>query len=132
MFDDFEQFLEETSPGLQPRKVPGILFRRGGHAQDWAAPGGYRYVPTGAIIQAGAALWQGAAALTGSLSQDFPAAYYGEPLLFVQVMAVYPSTAFVTARANSAGAAVEIAWQASAAVTQIHFAWIAYGGRLNG
>lgn len=130
MFDDFEQFLAEYAPGPGKRKLPGILYRKGGDRDDWATPGGYTYVPVAVYLQAGAARWQGAAATSGSLAQPFGAAYYGEPLIFVQVMATSPAGAFVQTKTSSAGDAVEISWKSDLAVTAIHFAWIAFGGQL--
>lgn len=130
MFENFEDWLERLAPGLQPRKVPGMLYRKGGDAVDWATPGGYRYVPVALYWQAGAIEWVGAAALTDVVAYDFPRAYYGEPLLFVQVMACNPSTARITTIASSAGDAIEIHWRSDVAITSATFAWLAFGGQL--
>ncbi len=130
MFDDFEQFLNEYAPRPGKRKLPGILYRKGGDRDDWSTPGGYTYVPVAVYIQVGAVRWQGAAATSGNVSQPFAAAYYGEPLIFIQVMATAPSNAFVETKVASGGDAVEISWKADVPVSLIHFAWFALGGQL--
>jgi hypothetical protein len=130
MFDDFEKFLADHSPGPIPRKTPAILFRKGGDRLDWSSPGSQVFVPVSVIVQIGALEWSGAPASSGSVVQALQARYEGEPLIFVQVMGVAPADAAIITLASSGGDAVEIAWKADSAVTLLQFAWIAYGGQL--
>jgi len=130
MFQDFEDLLDDLAPGMRARKVPGMLYRKGGDAVDWATPGSSKYVPPALYWQGGAIAWTGAAATSGAASYNFPKGYYGEPLLFVQVMASNPTTAKITTRATSAGDAIEIYWQSDVIVTAINFTWLAFGGQL--
>jgi hypothetical protein len=130
MFEDFDLFLENYSPGMRPRRIPGILYRKGGDATDWATPGSQVYVPVAEYVQAGAIQWVGGPATEGLATYAFPRGYYGEPLLFVQVMSSNPPAAAITTRAGSAGDAVEIYWRSDVPVSSINFSWLAYSGQL--
>jgi hypothetical protein len=130
MFSDFDDFLKNLAPNQKARRTPGILYRRGGDRDDWATHGGQNWVPVAVFIQAGAVRWTGAAASSGQVTHTIPAAYYGEPIIFVQVRISTPTTAGVMTRVASSGLEVIINWVSTANVTLIDFFWIAYGGQL--
>ena len=129
MYDDFEKFLNELSPGPPSRSKPIILYRKGGDKTDWTTPGGTIYVPTTVIVQIGSVEWTGAASLSGNISQAFQAKYQGEPLIFVQVRVTNPA-AFVMTKVSTSGNAAEISWKSDSLVTLVRFSYIVYGGPL--
>jgi hypothetical protein len=130
MYDSFDNFLKDLAPGQKARRTPGILYRKGGDRDDWATHGGNVYVPVAVFIQAGAVRWTGAPASSGQVTHDFAAAYYGKPLIFVQVRTSTPTAAAITQRVTSSGLAVIIDWRSDVVVTLVDFFWIAYGGQL--
>lgn len=130
MFDDFAGFLANLPRAMRARIVPGILYRKGGDRLDWSEPGDITYVPVAQFVQIGALSWTGAAADKGLVTQVFPAAYYGEPIVFVNVRASSPAGAFVITKNSSNGLGITINWKADLSLTELHFAWIAYGGAL--
>lgn len=130
MFDDFEKYFKELSPDAFKRRIPIILYRKGGDRTDWTTPGGQVFAPVSTIVMIGCVEWTGASATSGDVVQAFPVHYYGEPLIFIQPRVTTPSGAFLMAYAISAGDAVEIYWKSDVAVTMARFAWIAFGGQL--
>lgn len=130
MYDDFEKFLDDLSPGPVARKTPMILYRKGGDKTDWTTPGGTVYVPTTTIVQIGSVEWSSAVpAMVGNVSQALQAKYQGEPLIFLQVRVTTPA-AWVTTRVSTSGDAVEISWRADTFITLVRFSYIVYGGPL--
>jgi len=130
MFDDFEKFLDQFNASSLKRRIPIVLYRKGGDRTDWTTPGSTIYAPTSTIVMVGAVAWTGGAALTGSVSQALPVAFYGEPLLFVQHRVTNPAGAFLMHYAQSAGDAVEIYWKSDVNITMARFAWLVLGGQL--
>ncbi len=90
IYNDFEDFLQGVKPSHEARRTPGILYRQGGDRDDWATPGSSNWVPVAVYIQAGSVRWHGAAATSGTVSENFTAPYYGEPLIFIQVRELNP------------------------------------------
>lgn len=130
MLDDFEKWLDQFEIDPRNRKVPLILYRKGGDPLDWASPGGGVYVPVSTIVQIGCVEWSGAAASSGAVSQALQGKYANNPLAFVQVRATSPA-AFLMTRVTSAGDAVDISWKSDVAITQARFAYIVFGGPLH-
>ena len=131
MFDDFEKYLDQHSANALKRRIPIIMYRKGGDRTDWTNPGSTVYAPPSTIVMVGAVAWTGAAALSGDISQAFPVAYYGEPLVFCQPRVTTPAGAFLITYALSAGDAVEIYWKSDVNITMARFSWIAYGSQLS-
>jgi hypothetical protein len=131
MFDDFEQYLDQFKAGPEARKAPWILFRKGGDRTSWGTPGGTVYTPVSTLVQIGVVDDVVNPATTeGALVHALQGKYYGEPIVFVQVISTVPLEAFVMVKAVSAGDAVEIYWKADVALSYISCAWITYGGQL--
>lgn len=129
MFDDFEKWLDQFKVDPSNRKVPLVLYRKGGDPLDWASPGGNVYVPVSTIIQVGSVEWSGAAATSGVVSQALQGKYANNPLAWVQVRSTSPS-AFLMTRVTSAGDSVDISWKSDVAITLARFVYIVFGGPL--
>jgi hypothetical protein len=130
MLDDFEKWLDEFKIDPRNRKVPLVLYRKGGDPLDWASPGGNVYAPVSTIIQIGCVDWTGVAATSGAESQALQGKYSSNPLVWVQVRATSPA-AFLMTRVTSAGDSVEISWKSDVAITQARFVYIVFGGLLH-
>jgi len=131
VFDDFEEYLSQFKSTPEARKAPWILFRKGGDRTNWATPGGTVYVPTSSLVQIGVVDdVVNPVATEGILVQALQGKYYGEPIVFAQVISTVPLDAFVMLKSVSGGDDVEISWRADAALSYIACAWIAYGGQL--
>ena len=131
MLDDIEKWLDQFKIDPVNRKVPLILYRKGGDPLDWASAGGSVYSPVSTIIQVGVVDWSGAAATSGFVSQALQGKYANNPLAWVQVRATSPAGAFLMTRVTSAGDAVDINWKSDVAITQARFAYIVFGGPLH-
>lgn len=129
MSDDFEKWLDQFKVDPANRKVPLVLYRKGGDPLDWASPGGNVYVPVSTIIQAGSVEWSGVASTSGVVSQVLQGKYANNPLVWVQVRATSPS-AFLMTRVTSAGDSVDISWKSDVAISLARFVYIVFGGPL--
>jgi len=129
MLDDFEKWLDQFKVDPANRKVPLVLYRKGGDPLDWALPGGNVYVPVSTIIQVGSVEWSGAASTSGAVSQALQGKYANNPLVWVQVRATSPS-AFLMTRVTSAGDSIDISWKSDVAITLARFVYIVFGGPL--
>ena len=130
MLDDFEKWLNEFKVDPGNRKVPLVLYRKGGDPLDWASPGGNVYTPVSTILQIGCVQWSGAAATSGAVSQTLQGKYAANPLVWVQVRASSPS-AFIMTRVTSAGDSVDISWKSDVSITLARFVYIVLGGPLH-
>ena len=131
MLDDLEKWLNEFKIDPRNRKVPLILYRKGGDPLDWASPGGTAYAPVSTIIQVGVTEWSGGPAYSGLETQTLQGKYSNNPLVWVQVRATTPAGAFLMTRVTSAGDSVEISWKSDVAITRARFVYIVFGGPLH-
>ena len=130
MLDDFEKWLDQFRIDPTNRKVPLVLYRKGGDPLDWASPGGNVYAPVSTIIQVGSVDWSDAGGATsGVVSQALQGKYSNNPLVWVQVRATTPA-AFLMTRVTSAGDTVDISWKSDVAITLARFVYFVLGGPL--
>jgi hypothetical protein len=130
MLDDFEKWLSSFNIDPSNRKVPLVLYRKGGDPLDWGSPGGNVYAPVSTILQIGCFDWTGAAATSGAVSQALQGKYSAEPLVWVQVKATSPA-AHVTTRVTSAGDSIDITWKSDVNITLARFVYLVIGGPLH-
>jgi hypothetical protein len=111
-------------------RVPQFYRRQGGHATQWGGSSGFGttdYTPTAVRFQAGAALWSGSAAGSGSVTITFPVAFSDKPLVIVCAV-----SALVCAGVNPAtqsASQATLLWQTvdASTTTSVGLYWLAIG-----
>jgi hypothetical protein len=126
--DEFGDFLRWLRPGRKVNLTGMLRYREGSDAQDWAEPGGAKYLPREWQILAGSIKWSGAAATSGVVEVTFPAKFSGLPLVYVTPINTTPLFKDIRCQAPLASAeAMEIWWFAGASLTEAIFCWLAIG-----
>jgi hypothetical protein len=132
MYDDFNKYLKDLGPDPLSRFLPRILYRKGGDALNWGTPGNLRLGSMNPILQVGCTEWDELPKLTDTHIVTYPNPYSGLPLVFLTPMQVDPATAVLTWWVESEATRFIITWTSDVNVTEIFFAWMAIGGRLQG
>ena len=125
---DFPENFQHLLEHLQPKRPgPWLRYRKGGSALAWGSPGATQFSPAHGWLQCGAARWTGAAALSGALLVNLPAAYAAQPLVLVTAVQTIPLFKDIRCQCSANPSYLEIYWFCSVALTEASFHWLTLG-----
>ncbi len=109
-------------------QLPALIFRQGGHANDWHVQGTTSYeLDERGKVQVGCSQWTGTAASSGNVAVTFPVPYTYVPNVFVNPH--MSSIASLCISTQQTVTTLTIYWQTydGSTRTSLTFDWFAYG-----